>query len=221
MVKQSVNVKDLVVRVIDAKLANDFIKKWHYSGKVVPNSQLHFGVLLNGVLHGVMQFGPPMLKHKMIKLVANTPWNGFIELNRLAFDPFLPKNSESRAISVALRIIKKKAPHIKWVVSFADGIQCGDGTIYRATGFLLTQIKKNVGNQKIDDEGNVHTRLSYTAHKPNEIDAFNKMKLADGYQFRYVYFLDETCKKNLQVEVLPYSKIKEMGASMYKGVKMR
>jgi hypothetical protein len=28
-------------------------------------------------------------------------------------------------------------------VSFADGTQCGDGTIYRASGFVLTGIKEN------------------------------------------------------------------------------
>lgn len=214
------SVKDLVLKIIPAKVANDFVKKHHYSGKVVPNSQLHYGVFLDGILHGVMQFGPPMLKLKMIKLVANTNWNDFIELNRMAFDPWLPKNSESRAIAVALRLIRKNNPHIKWVVSFADGIQCGDGTIYRAAGFVLTQIKKNVGNQRVDEDGTVYTRLSFTAHKPNEIERFNKMKLASGYQLRYVYFLDHTYRKFLTVPEIPYSKIKEVGARMYKGKKL-
>ena len=36
--------KDLIVKVIPSKLANEFIIKHHYSGKVVQNSQLHFGV---------------------------------------------------------------------------------------------------------------------------------------------------------------------------------
>lgn len=43
-----VNVKDIVVKVIPAKIANDFVKKHHYSGKVVPNSSLHFGAFLGG-----------------------------------------------------------------------------------------------------------------------------------------------------------------------------
>ena len=214
------SVKDLVLKVIPAKVANDFVKKHHYSGKVVPNSQLHYGVFLDGILHGCMQFGPPMLKLKMIKLVDNTGWNDFIELNRMAFDPWLPKNSESRAIAVALRLIRKNNPHIKWVVSFADGIQCGDGTIYRAAGFILTQIKKNVGNQRVDTDGTVYTRLSFTAHKPNEIERFNKMKLATGYQFRYVYFLDQSYRNFLTGSGIPYSKIKEVGARMYKGKKL-
>lgn len=218
MATNTVDVKQLVVRVIDAGIANAFIKKWHYSGKVVPNSQLHFGVLLNGVLHGVMQFGPSMRKDLIQPLVTGTPWNGFIELNRLAFDPFLPKNSESRAISVALRLIKKQAPHIKWVISFADGTQCGDGTIYRATGFVLTAIKKNTG-MRIDENGEAHARMTFTAHKPNEIEKFKAMKVLEGYQLRYIYFLDQTYRKKLTVPEIPFSRIKEVGAGMYRGVK--
>ena len=36
---------------------------------------------------------------------------------------------------------------------------------------------------------------------------------------RYVYFLDKKCIKDLTCEIIPFSKIKEMGAGMYKGVK--
>lgn len=99
--------KGINVRVIPGKVAIPFIKKHHYSGKVVNNSNLHFGVFMNGVLHGVMSFGPSLDKSKMQGLVAGTGWNEFLELNRMAFDDTLPRNSESRAISVAMRLIRK------------------------------------------------------------------------------------------------------------------
>ena len=76
-----------------------------------------------------MQFGPSIDKNKTIGLVKDTPWNGFMELNRLAFSDLLPKNSESRALSIAMRLIRKHAPHVEWILSYADGTQCGDGTI--------------------------------------------------------------------------------------------
>lgn len=38
---------------------------------------------------------------------------------------------------------ESRAYPIEWVVSFADATQCGDGTIYRASGFLLTGIREN------------------------------------------------------------------------------
>jgi hypothetical protein len=109
-----VKAKDIVVKVIPSRIANDFIKKHHYSGKVVNNSQLHFGCFLNNELHGVMSFGCSLDKRKVQNLVINKKtnkpalWNEWLELNRMAFDEALPRNSESRCISIALKLIKKK-----------------------------------------------------------------------------------------------------------------
>lgn len=88
--------KDIIIKVIPAGIANDFVRKHHYSGKVVPNSNLHFGAFYNKQLHGVMSFGPSINKKGTINLVEGTGWNEFIELNRMAFDDVLPRNSESR-----------------------------------------------------------------------------------------------------------------------------
>ena len=38
------NAKNLIVKVIPSKVAVPFVKTHHYSGKVVNNSNLHFGV---------------------------------------------------------------------------------------------------------------------------------------------------------------------------------
>lgn len=214
--------KDISVKVIPSSIARPFVKANHYSGKVVNNSKLHFGAFLNGNLHGVMQFGPPMDKSKIIGLVVDgngdpALWNDMLELNRMAFDDILPKNSESRAISVALRLIRKYAPNIKWILSFADGCQCGDGTIYRASGFKLTQIKKNT-TIKTDGKGNLIADMTVTAHRPADIAEFRKnFKPLTGYMLRYIKILDPDY--HLAVPEIPYSAIQEKGAGMYKGVK--
>src|SRR5574343_1116349 len=130
--------KDIRVAPISAADAAALVRRVHYSGKIVNNSQLHLGVFLGGRLEGAMQFGPSLDKRKIQGLVRDTQWHEFIELNRMAFSEALPRNSESRAISIAMRLLRKHAPQIKWVISFADGTQCGDGTIYRASGFVLT-----------------------------------------------------------------------------------
>jgi len=208
--------KEIIVKVIPSKIANEFVKKHHYSGKVVPNSTLHFGCFLDDKLHGVMSFGSPMDKSKVLPLVQPSLWNEMLELNRMAFNDYLPKYSESRCISIAIKIIKKNAPHIKWIVSFSDGTQSGDGTIYRASGFSLTQIKDNSQlrinpktNEVIQSMQAFHLGLSKEFHK------WEKLK---GYQLRYIYLIDKSCK--LTVPILPFSKIDEMGAGMYKGKKI-
>lgn len=159
--------KDIEVRPIKAEAAAKLVRQIHYSGKTAANSQLHLGVFLDGRLEGAMQFGPSLDKRKTMGLVRDTPWNGFLELNRMAFSEALPRNSESRAIAIARRIIAKHYPHIQWIISFSDGTQCGDGTIYRAAGFLLTGIKKNTTIWEAPD-GSVATDLSLRLGQHNK-----------------------------------------------------
>lgn len=228
--------KEIIIRPIPAKIANPFVCKHHYSGKVVQNSQLHFGCFLDGNLHGVLSYGPSMVKKHLIGLVEGTGWNGFIELNRMAFDEYLPRNAESYCIGKTLRMIKKQAPQIKWVVSFADGTQCGDGTIYRASNFILTGITENNMILDLPDGTNV-AALILTAHpyspKANKakeacgLNVANKYPVSEyikagarkkpGFMLRYIYFLDPEYRKRLTVPEIPFSKIDEVGAGMYKG----
>lgn len=55
------------------------------------------------------------------------------------------------------------SPQLKWVVSFADGAQCGDGAIYRASGFVLTGIRVNNSIWSIDLDGQAGARESRTS----------------------------------------------------------
>lgn len=240
--------KDIIVKVIPSNIANDFVKKHHYSGKVVNNSQLHFGAFLNGKLHGVMSYGCSLDKRKVQKLVINKEtkepvlWNEWLELNIMAFDKVLPRNSESRCISISLKLIKKNAPHIRWIISFADGTHCGDGTIYRASGFKLTGVSTSSMIElpqkywKYNGGGKYAHRMTLQAksnvmykvmqkdlglngeYKTMEWYA-NKLgtNVIEGYQLRYIYILDKNFELN--VPEIPFNKIDEIGAGMYKGEK--
>jgi hypothetical protein len=208
--------KEIRVKVIPPKVANAFVKKHHYSGKVVPNSKLHFGAFLDGKLHGVLSYGPSINKKGTINLVEGTGWNKFIELNRMAFDDYLPKYSESRCIAISIRLIKKNAPHIKWVISFADGTQCGDGTIYRASGFKLVGIAENTALRVNPDTGEAMHVIQ--AHHLKMSTEFRKWKPFEGYQMKYVYLIDKSCV--LTKPEIPFSEIDARGAGMYKGEKI-
>ena len=211
--------KDVIVKVIPSKIANDFVKKHHYSGKVVPNSTLHFGCFLDNKLHGVMSFGASINKKGTINLVKGTGWNEFIELNRMAFDDYLPKNSESRCISIALKLLKKNAPQIKWVISFADGCQCGDGTIYRASGFKLVGITENTAI-RVNPKTNEKIHIIQAHHLKITSKEFRSWEAIEGNMLKYIYFIDKSKEKDLSVPVIPFSKIDELNAGMYKGEKI-
>ena len=238
--------KEIIVKVIPSKIANEFVKKHHYSGRVSMTSMLHFGCFLDDKLHGVISYGNPLDKGKVIGLVNGAKWNEMLEINRMAFDDYLPKYSESRCIAISIRLIKKKASHIKWILSYSDATMCGDGTIYRASGFVLTQINKNSTIWKTPN-GLTFAGTSMTAKGKNaspikvkevkndllkttgkwveetgasSMKGFRELGCTPlvGFQNRYIYLIDKTCK--ITVPLLPFSKIDEMGAGMYKGKKI-
>lgn len=217
--------KEIRIAPITSSDANRLCKMWHYSGKVVPNSQIHFGVFYKGSCQGVMQFGPSMDKRKVMTLVSGTKMNDFLELNRMAFSDGLPRNSESRAISIAIGIIKKNYPNIQWIVSYADATQCGDGTIYRASGFYLTGIKENKTILRLPSGEIVADKtLNNTNYKLDGMSAGKMKKLGakplSGFQMRYIYFIDKSAKSKLVPKILDFSEIKRLNASMYKGARV-
>lgn len=210
--------KDIVIKVINSRTACQIIKKFHYSGKSTQNSQLHFGVFLNGKLEGALQFGPPIDRRKLLPLVKDSKWSDMLELNRMAFGPALPRFSEFRAIAVCFRIMRKHYPQLKWIVSFADGCQCGDGAIYRASGFVLTKIGKNSTIYRTPD-GEVVANKTFNNSPVREYKGLTiqDCEKIQGFMLRYMFFLDKSYMDRLTVPILPFSDIDKAGAGMYKG----
>lgn len=229
--------KELRVAPISRSDADRFVITHHYSGKVVRNSQLHLGAFLGTRLVGVAQFGPPLDRSKVIGLVRGTPWTGMLELNRLVLINDTPRNSESRFIAIAMKLIRQHAPQVQWVLSFADGTLCGDGTIYRAAGFVLTAVRRS-DNLAMLPSGNVIHKMtlestptgprpeaggrSYYEVTGGHYDFKRYVRevhghILPGHQLRYIYFLDPSARARLTVPVLPFSEIERQGAGMYLG----
>ena len=231
------NAKAIVLKPISAADANALVRRVHYSGKVDTRSGVHIGVFYMGALEGAMQFGPSIDKRKTIGLVRNTAWHEYIELNRMAFTDALPRNSESRAIGVACRMLQKHAPQLKWILSYADATQCGDGTIYRASGFVLTQINVNRSMWRLPGGEVICKLVLEPGFSPNSGPGSLKARLGvrggesssaylrrvgavvvPGYQFRYVRFLDPTWVDRLTVPVIPFDQI-PAECRMYRGTR--
>jgi hypothetical protein len=225
--------KEIIVKVIPSKVANEFVKKHHYSGKVAATGLICFGAFLDNKIIGVAQWGRPINKYLHLHLIENTKWNDFLELNRLVCIDDTPKYTESRFIKICLLLIKKNAPQVKWVMSFADATQCGDGTIYRASGFVLTNINDSKQLYELPNGDTLHLM----GLQGGQHGALRKKMLESGYgnakkymvevlkgkplvgkQLKYIYLIDKSCK--ITVPILPFSKIDEMGAGMYKGKKV-
>lgn len=220
--------KELVVKVIDATAARRIVERFHYSGKCTQNSQIHFGVFLNGQLEGALQFGPSIDKRRMAQNLG-IGFNEALELNRMAFSDALPKNSESRAIGICLRMLRKAYPHLRVIISFADACQCGDGTIYRASGFKLHSYKKNnslldAGSGKVDFNHGTKKRQLVVAKKSLDnkqgaggkyLSSELKLKPLPGFQMKYLFFFDKALEGRFKfVDKIPDE------VRMYKGQRL-
>lgn len=134
---------------ISADEANDIVKKYHYSGKVVPNSSLHLGLIgSDGELLGCLSFGPSMNLSTPSKFSVV---EGSMELNRMVMADSEPRNSESQAIGLCMRWLKKYRKDIKWVLSFSDGKEGNVGYIYQATNWLYLGYLLSDSFYQLDD----------------------------------------------------------------------
>lgn len=204
--------KDIQIKVIDSASSRKIVERYHYSGKCMLNRQIHFGVFLNKKLQGALQFGSSIDKRRMAQNLG-IGFNESLELNRMALSDNCPKNSESRSLGICLRLLKKTYPHLKIIISFADACQCGDGTIYRASGFKLHSYKKNSDIMK-DHKGNVAVRHG-TQNLRRELKN-NGYDVIDGFQMKYLFFFDKELEKKFKF--IDFDKIPDY-VKMYKGKK--
>ena len=215
--------KEVRIEPISAADSRRIIVTLHYSGKTCPGSSIHLGAFYRGRCCGAMTFGVPIDKRGSVKLVEGTKWNGMLELNRMAFSDVLPRNSESRALGYAMRWLARSYRELEWVQSFADATQCGDGTIYRAAGFLLTRVQRNRSILRMKD-GTIVTKKSLDDHHGpcgRSLSVVYRergmIEPLPGFQIRYIKPLRPGVAERLTVPVLPYSAIEEAGAGMYLG----
>ena len=63
---------------------------------------------------------------------------------------------------------------------------------------------------RIDENGKVYSQVSFSAHRPNEMDKFRNMERLDGFMLRYIKLLKPDLKRNYQI--IPYSEIDKYNA---------
>lgn len=203
--------KSFAVRLLSRECANRIIRENHYSKTTYNNSLIHLGVWGGGLL-GVLQFGQAMNPQSMGGVVAGTKADEYLELNRMWLDDSLPRNSESKAISYALKFIKRTRPKVAWVQSFADE-RCGrHGVVYQACNFEYCGEHTSTFWEL---DGEMYHNSAMTRN-PNGEGAGNRPKILQANkeratahalrQFRYIYFLKRRFKDRLKLKIRPYPK---------------
>jgi hypothetical protein len=107
---------------------------FHYA-KAVPNVGLAYNVFnKNNEWCGVICYGIGATNN--IAEPYNLKQGEVIELVRMALNG--KQDSTTKAMAISLKLIKKNAPNVKLVVSYADSEQGHYGIIYQATNWFYT-----------------------------------------------------------------------------------
>lgn len=115
-------------------------EKFHYA-KVVPAASLAFSVFEGKEWCGVICFGggasafmgrPYGLTHGQ-----------YLELVRVALNG--KQSSTSKAVAIAIRLVRKKCPMVRLLISYADKGQEHFGTIYQATNWIFVEETESSG----------------------------------------------------------------------------
>jgi adenine modification enzyme len=201
---------DFMVAVIDRDLANSIVAERHYSKRFVGSSRIHLGVSIDGELVGVLQFGVAMNPASMGRILQDCGLYEYLELNRMWLDDKAPRNSESRAISYAIKYIRKAEPKILFIQSFADE-RCGlNGTVYQAANFLYCG--EHLGKfWELDGEFYHDSILTDSKKMDTPRGRHLRANAARAVlhrlrQFRYIYMMQPRFRSRLLLPVKPYPK---------------
>jgi len=120
------------VQQISFRVARRIIEQNHYLGYAPCGCKFCLGVFVDTELLGVMIFGRPIARLE--------DQNNTLELTRMfLYDS--PKNSESRALGLAEKWIKKNRTESR-LIAYSDTAQGHEGTIYKAANWKQISITK-------------------------------------------------------------------------------
>lgn len=198
---------DMTVTTCPCTEADAAIVKHHYSHKATSNRFLSLTVN-NGL--GYMQLGygiRPRMKHTISK---NITADNYCEFDRMWLSDDLPKNSESKAISLLLDFLRVAHPRIKYVITYADESAGNNGTIYRASNAVY------IGHVPCEfyvlpTGERVHPVSMYHRHKTRAKAVLERLypgivHIKGQYkQRRFVYPMDRYARRDIQRVVQQYS----------------
>ncbi len=175
---------------ISRQAADAFMNRQHDRGAAQPSS-LYLGVLWDGLLHGVLCFGSPVVNNATHSLGLRSAH--VLELRRMALDDVPPRNAESRALFVAARLIHQKYAHLRALLTY-----CGEeerAMAYRACGWRCVGTNRVFSAVRVGGETmsvkNMRDRYGHDAEKTLSFEKITTptQKLALG--------LDEEMKQRI------------------------
>ena len=234
--EEYVDTSKVSLRLVSKPIARKFIEKNHYSGRL-SSCRYPIGIFYQSdnehkffdekeeKLIGCIAYGYPIGRRVLGSIFKNDlelTTKNILELTRLVIYDDYGKNIESFVISQSFKWLKKNAPNIKVLISYADPEQNHTGKIYQATNWLYQgcgdiQMAPTF-SLKIEEDGEwIHSRTVYSMygssnaeHLKNRIGHTFWLK-KEAEKHRYLFFIGSRKEKklfitNLKHPQLPYPK---------------
>lgn len=170
----------------------------HYA-KTVPSVQLAFACYEDGKFVGVVCFGGGANNNLSKKY--NLVQGQLMELVRVALINQSDREYQtSKYVALAIKLLHKRKPLVKLLVSYADTNQGHKGSIYQATNWLY--MGKSYAESAIDPEtGEIkHTRSLHS--KYGSIKGFKRIK--DKPKHIYLYPFDKHMRVELESKAVSF-----------------
>jgi len=154
---------------------------FHYS-KVCPAQYLGYSVFNNkNEWCGVILFGGGAGAY--LGRPFGLFYGQYLELTRMALNG--KQESTSKAMSIAIKLIKKSNPTVKLLISYADKGQEHIGTIYQATNWYFVEDINSSGEEVFYKGKWSHDR---SPREKLSIDQFSKLdKRKKSGKYKYIY----------------------------------
>lgn len=159
---------DYEIREMRPDTASGFVKKHHYS-PLMPKITKHWlGLYRDGALVGVFTLGWGTRPLHTIKKIVNADMStdSYLEIGKMCLHQSEPRNSESRALSLLVKWLKKNIPDLLFLYTLADGMMGKCGYVYQASNFYYG------GSYWTDsyiasDGRKIHPRTDIELHREN------------------------------------------------------
>lgn len=110
----------------------------------------------------------------------------YLELTRMALNG--KQESTSKAMSIAIKLIKKSCPSVKLLISYADKAQNHFGTIYQATNWYFVDDIISSGEEVFYKGKWTHNRMSSQVTKEYYKTLLKRKKSG---KYKYIFPLDK------------------------------
>lgn len=193
---------------IDTKSARRAVHRWHYSRRMPVFKINTIGLWENNEFIGTIIFGqgatPEIGKSFGMKRTE------VCELLRVAISDHATETS--KFIAISLRMVKKKNPNLRIVISFADSRQGHIGTIYQASNWFYlgesTTHEFIVGGERIHPK-TLHTRYGLGGQSipwlRSNVDPQAK-RITSPPKYKYAFGLDKQARSKLATMANSYPK---------------